>query len=281
MRRFAIAIGVLGLVAASCGGGETVEDTTTTAVTTTTSPTTTTIPVRTLVAPQASIVVDGSDGDWAAVEGLRLKMDSVHGVYGLDPAWVDVKVAHDDTHVFVLMRLDDDFNWDPDDPRLSAAPSVAWAIDDMAGVAHGAGDTDRDASFGRTDIWQWKLACPSGTDAGGAAAGTVSDGGRDPECSLDDLVASTAYDDAPDSGENSLLGAWSHTDPTEDAFGSYVFEFSRPLDTGDADDLQFSMGDVALLALAYWDPDNGPDGWEPDLHVVSSYEGWIEVTLVP
>ncbi|MBT8212886.1 MAG: hypothetical protein KJN71_07045 [Acidimicrobiia bacterium] len=280
MKRAAVLVVVLGLVAGSCGGEEATEETTTTTVATT-STTTTTIPVRTLTASPASITVDGSDAEWASIEGLRLKMDSVHGVYGLDPAWVDVKVAHDDSHIYVLMRLDDDYNWDADDPRLSGAPSVAWAIDATAGPAHGAGDTDRDASFGVTDIWQWKLACPSGTSAGGAAGGTAETGGLDPDCSLDDLVASNAYDDAPDSGENSLLGSWSHTDPTADAFGSYVFEFSRPLQTGDADDLQFAVGDTALLALAYWDPDNGPDGWEPDLHVVSSYEGWIEVLISP
>jgi len=33
------------------------------------------------------------------------------------------------------------------------------------------------------------------------------------------------------------------------------------------------------MALAYWDPDFGPDGWEDAGHVQSGNQGWIEVTL--
>lgn len=267
------------LLVTGCSGDGADGSTTSSATTSTSTTTTTTMPVLTLTAPTAAITVDGDDADWAAIEPLRLKLDSIHGVYGLDAAWVDVKVAHDDTHLFVLARIDDDYNWDADDARRSPASSVIWAIDAEAGLAHGAQDLDRDASTGRTDIWYWETSCPAGTAAGGGAGGGALEGGSDPTCSLHDLVASTVWNDAPDAAENSLLGSWLHTDPTEDAFGSYVFEISRPLATGDPDDVQFALGETYRLALAYWDPDNGPDGWEPDLHVVSSYDGWIEVTL--
>ncbi len=33
------------------------------------------------------------------------------------------------------------------------------------------------------------------------------------------------------------------------------------------------------MALAYWDADNSPEGWDDAEHVQSSTQGWIGVTL--
>ena len=58
-----------------------------------------------------------------------------------------------------------------------------------------------------------------------------------------------------------------------------VFEMSRPLQTGDPQDAQFASGGVAQVALAYFDPSEGPEGWTDAGHLQSAYSGWIEVTL--
>jgi len=59
----------------------------------------------------------------------------------------------------------------------------------------------------------------------------------------------------------------------------WVFEMSRPLQTGDPQDAQFASGGVAQVALAYFDPSEGPEGWTDAGHLQSAYSGWIEVTL--
>jgi hypothetical protein len=51
------------------------------------------------------------------------------------------------------------------------------------------------------------------------------------------------------------------------------------LETGDSQDGQLTVDETALMALAYWDPDNSVEGWDDDQHVQSSNEGWIEVLI--
>ena len=70
-----------------------------------------------------------------------------------------------------------------------------------------------------------------------------------------------------------------HTNQTDSGPGVWYFEVSRPLQTGDAQDAQFTVGESTLLALAYWDADFGPDGWDDSTHVQSSNQGWIQVNL--
>jgi hypothetical protein len=73
---------------------------------------------------------------------------------------------------------------------------------------------------------------------------------------------------------------FTHSDPVEGADGTWYFEMSRPLQTGDAQDAQFEVGATALLALAYWDADNSVEGWDDAEHVQTSNQGFIEVTLI-
>jgi hypothetical protein len=68
--------------------------------------------------------------------------------------------------------------------------------------------------------------------------------------------------------------------PVAESDGTWYFEMSRPLQTGDAQDAQFTVGGTGLLAMAYWDPDYGFEGWEAESHVVSATDGWIQVTLL-
>jgi hypothetical protein len=244
---------------------------------------------RAIDATSASITVDGDASEWDAVPGLDVTLESIQGV-DVESKAATVKVAHDGENVYVLLTVEDDYNWNADDPHLSASLAVMWSVDTGAGPHMG---TDDDAgegpSLGMVDIWHWELECGLGEEQGGRVSGP-GEGfpGNDDACNFDDEFATdpeTRFDDGDTEGpagsgsENSLLGVFSHTDPTEDASGTWIFEMSRPLETGDSQDGQLTVGETALLALAYWDPDNSVEGWDDDQHVQSSNGGWIEVLI--
>ena len=88
-------------------------------------------------------------------------------------------------------------------------------------------------------------------------------------------------DDGSTTAENSLVGAWDHTAWQEGigASGTWIFEMSRKLQTGDVDDAQLAAGGMVAAALAYWDADETTEGWTDAGHIQSSSGGWIEITL--
>jgi hypothetical protein len=228
--------------------------------------------------------VDGDSSDWSGVTGLDLSLNVIVAEKGepIEPKNATVRVAHDDENVYVLLEVQDDYNWDPENANLSAAAAVMWNIE--GGPHMGSEDPAGAPGVGMgVDIWHWELECASGEETGGAVSGPADgDPGNDGTCNNDDEWAKSAVEREDDNGsgaENSLLGVWSHTNPTADAEGTWVFEASRPLQTGDEGDAQLSVGSPAQLAVAYWDPDNTPEGWKGDEHVQSANEGWIEVTL--
>ncbi len=235
-------------------------------------------------APVASITVDGDPSDWATIDGLDIELEPIEEEVGKGPENRDatVKFAHDDENIYALVTVDDDYNFDPNNAHFSAAVAVMFNID---GAPHmGADDDAGENSVGMVDIWHWELDCASGEQSGGAVnpAGDGSDPGNDSVCNLDDEWATDSdnrEDDNTATGENSLLGVWSHSNPVEDGEGQWYFELSRPLQTGDEQDAQFTVGDTAELAIAYWDPDFSPEGWDGDHHVQSAELGWIGVNL--
>jgi hypothetical protein len=238
---------------------------------------------RTVSAAAAEITVDGDTADWEDVDGLTLTLEAIADEE-VESHEASVKVAHDDEFIYVLFEVTDDYNWVADDAHLSSAAAVQWAVDPDAGQHMGADEPDRETSLGIVDIWHWELECAAGEDTGGEVSdpGTDADPGDDGGCNFDDEwaeVPETREDDNGDGAENSLLGVWSHSDPTADADGTWIFEMRRPLDTGDEYDAQFAVGETALLALAYWDPDESAEGWSDEGHVQSANQGWIEVTL--
>lgn len=293
---------VLFLAACNGGGSGTTtaaETTVTTQVSeaTTTTPETTTAaagpsttaaeheegPVRELEAPAATITVDGDPADWDGVAGLDVSLEAIEGE-NVEPLTASVQVAHDDEFVYVLFQVEDDYNWNAEDAHLSGSSAVMWRIDAEAGEHMGAEEPDRDTSLGIVDIWHWELDCAAGEENGGAVAGP-GDGepGNDSGCNFDDewaTIPAEREDDNSATGENSLLGVWNHTNPVDDGEGTWIFEMRRPLQTGDEHDGQLEVGGPSAgLALAFWDPDFGPDGWEDDTHAQSANQGWIEVTL--
>jgi hypothetical protein len=238
---------------------------------------------RTITAAEADITVDGDASDWDGIDGLTLTLEAIADEE-VESHDASVKVAHDGEYLYVLFEVTDDYNWVADDAHLSSAAAVQWAVDTDAGEHMGADEPDRETSLGIVDIWHWELECAAGEETGGEVSepGTDADPGDDGGCNFDDEwaeVPETREDDNGTGAENSLLGVWSHSDATADADGTWVFEMRRPLDTGDEYDAQFAVGETALMALAYWDPDESPEGWADDGHVQSSNQGWIEVAV--
>jgi hypothetical protein len=248
-----------------------------------------------LEAPLVSgFTVDGDAAEWADVPSLELTLEPI-GDETVEPKNAVVKVAHDGENVFVLFQIEDDYHWDVGvDYHLTSSVAVEWAIDPSAGGAMGATDEDQETSLGMVDIWHYELGtppsdltraeCGAGEVAGGATSGPGAgeDPGNDEACNFDDEWSTNPEEREDDNGEgaeNSLAGAWSHSDPTEGADGTWTFEMSRPLDTLDSTDAAFTVGGTGLLALAYWDPDSAPDGWEDDGHVQTANLGWITVTF--
>jgi hypothetical protein len=241
----------------------------------------------------ATITVDGDNSDWAAIEGATVPLKQFEVPPGvdwdvpdpLDPIDVVLKVAADGENIYVLMEVPDDYDFVLDDHNLSPSPAVMFLIDPGAGPHMGSGDEDFEASLGMVDIWHWELDCAAGAMSGGGDPGS----GDDPDCNLDDEFATDPEEREDDGGgevanadaENSLAGVWEHTARAEGAGadGTWIFEMSRPLQTGDSEDAQFASGGAALIALAYFDADETLEGWTDTGHLQSSDSGWIEVTL--
>jgi hypothetical protein len=276
------AVALAAFVLTGCGGdddgAQTVEPTTTTAPAS--DAVLGDVSARAIEARPAQITVDGDPSDWEGIVGLSILLEPIGGsVAELKDA--SIRVAYDDEFAYALFTVIDDYNWDPSDAKKSAAGAIMWNVDPDAGPHMGAVEPSGVPAVGLVDIWHWELECALGEEHGGAVHGPGDgDGGNDAECNLDDEWSTSAVERDDDNGaaaENSLLGVWTHTDPNADAAGTWFFELRRPLLTSDEQDAQFELGQSAQVALAYWDPDNGPEGWEAAEHAQSANAGWIDV----
>ncbi len=247
-----------------------------------------------LDAATATITVDGDNSDWAAITGLTVNLAQFEIPAGVDwdapgvvaPVDATLKVATDDNNIYVLFEVPDDYDFDgvvpPNDHKMSAALAVQFLIDTAAGPHMGSGADDFEAGLGMVDLWHWELDCAAGAASGGGDAGS----GNDPDCNMDDEYSTDPEEREDDGGgdpnaaaENSLTGSWSHTSATIGAAGTWTFEMSRPLQTGDPEDAQFAAGGTAKIALAYWDADEGLTGWTDTGHLTSADSGWIVTSL--
>jgi hypothetical protein len=247
-------------------------------------------------APSAAIAVDGDASEWSAIEGATVNLEQIRldnlppevaaeiDFSPLDPVDVTLKVASDDENLYVLFEVPGGFVYDAANHNLSAAIAVMFRIDAPAAPHMGAEEPELDDSLGMVDIWHWELDCAAGAPSGGGT-GT----GDDPECNLDDEYSTTPEIREDDGGgdvanpaaENSLTGVWEHSARASGpgADGTWIFEMSRPLQTEDPQDAQFASGGTANVALAFFDPTEGAEGWSDPGHLQSAYNGWIEVTL--
>ncbi len=248
-------------------------------------------------AAAATITVDGDTSDWDGIVGVTVPLKQFElppdvtfddldwdEANPLDPVDVELKVATDSDNIYMLLEVSDDYDFVLDDHKLSAALAVQFLIEADAGAHMGAGDDDFEAGLGMVDMWHWELDCVAGALSGG---GGIT-GGDDPDCNFDDEFATDPEEREDDGGgdaivnadaENSLAGVWQHTASATGADGTWIFEMSRPLRTGDPQDAQFTSGATILMALAYWDADESLEGWTDTGHLQSADVGWIEVTL--
>ncbi|MDP2675122.1 MAG: ethylbenzene dehydrogenase-related protein, partial [Dehalococcoidia bacterium] len=220
--------------------------------------------------------IDVDEWDPIQVQDLEIEFGE------LPPVDATLKVATDDENIYVLLEVPDAFDYNPAEHDFSAAMAVMFRIDDAAPASMGVELEDLEASLGVVDIWHWELDCGPGEMSGGG------DTGDDPECNLDDEYAPNPGDreddgggDTPNNptGENSLSGVWTHTAAEAGGEGTWIFEMSRPLQTGDTQDAQFASGEKVYMALAYWDPDETVEGWTGAGHLQSADNGWLEVAL--
>lgn len=253
-------------------------------------------PMIAFTAASATITVDGDTSDWSDIEGATVNLEQIRlenlppavaaeiDFGPVDPVDVTFKVASDDENIYVLLEVPGGFVYDAANHNMSASIAVMFRIDPPAAPHMGAEEPELDESLGMVDIWHWELDCAAGEASGG---GTGS--GDDPECNLDDEYSTTPERREDDGGgdvanadaENTLAGAWEHTARASGAGadGAWIFEMSRPLQTGDPQDAQFASGGMASVALAFFDPTEGAEGWTDAGHLQSAYNGWIEVTL--
>ena len=236
-------------------------------------------------AASANITVDGDLSDWSGITPASVGLTSILPIPGvdfgdLDDVTVDLSVAIDSENIYVLLEVPDDYDYNPEDHHFSPAIGVMLRIDDPAAPHMGTTEEDQDRSLGKVDIWHWELDCPPGSLSGGNDAPS----GNDPDCNLDDEWSTTPEereDDGSVSAENTLVGVWDHTGRSggNGTAGTWIFEMSRPLQTGDPDDAQLVAGGQANFALAYWDADETAEGWTDAGHIQSSTYGWIQVDL--
>lgn len=253
-------------------------------------------PAIAFTAASATITVDGDTSDWSDIEGATVNLEQIRlenlppevaaeiDFGPVDPVDVTFKVATDDENLYVLLEVPGGFVYDAANHNMSASIAVMFRIDPPAAPHMGADEPELDNSLGMVDIWHWELDCAAG-EASGGGTGT----GDDPECNLDDEYSTTPEAREDDGGgdvanaaaENSLAGVWEHSARASGpgADGTWIFETSRPLQTGDPQDAQFASGGTADVALAFFDPTEGAEGWTDAGHLQSAYNGWIEVTL--
>ena len=241
----------------------------------------------TVTAATASIAVDGLDDDWAAIQPASVVYKPIGPIPGkkvpdLDPITGQFSVATDDQNIYVMLQVDDDYDFVPGDRKRSSKVAVMFLIEPDAAPHMGTTEEDQRTSLGMVDIWHWTLDCGPGELAG--ARGSGVSGGNDPVCNLDDEYALTPKDledDDSSQAENSLQGVWNHSGSSggNGSEGRWTFEFSRPLVTGDPHDVRLASGSTFKVALAYWDADESAKGWTDLGHLQTSWMGWIEVTL--
>ena len=70
------------------------------------------------------------------------------------------------------------------------------------------------------------------------------------------------FDDDDANAGNEWAGAWTHTNPTDGATGTYKFELSRTLTTqSTVTDAQMVPGETYEFGVAFWDPFQTEEGW--------------------
>lgn len=228
------------------------------------------------------IIVDGLADDWSGVAGATVTLIKPFSTSERLENLTTVKAVYDDANIYVLVMVEDDFDYDPLDHHNSSSITVLWQTDPLATPNMGGGYM--------VDMWHWELDTGPGVPAGGPNF----TGGNDPIGNFDDewAVNPGPANRGDDAQGNELFGVWSHTNISGGAGapGVWIFEMRRTLTTSDTmnQDRQFAVGETVGMALAYWDADETPTGWTGSGHYAScvdpatlNFDLWINVTLEP
>jgi len=225
------------------------------------------------------IVVDGLADDWSSVPGTTLTLIRPLATSERLVNGAILKVVYDDANIYVLVLIQDDFDYNATDHMKSGALAVLWRIDAAATPDMGGG-------LGNVDIWHWELDTGPGVPVGGPNF----TGGNDPIGNFDDEWSSSVVSRFDDTQRNELYGVWSHTNlSAQSAPGTWIFEMRRTLTTSDTlrQDAQFAIGGTAYMSVAYWNPDETAAGWTESGHYTTCKDpstldfSWLRVTLVP
>lgn len=288
--------------------------------------------------------VDGTADDWEGCNAteLTLTMRQIGAPSGNAVLRDSLRIqfAHDDTHIYVLARVDAPyyFNLTTMDNHLAHSTAVMWKVGaqatmfDMGGcpiplppsndpyncpeVETMCENNPSCECAGRiVDIWHFESSSPGslpgvqypwrGPIVFEPAAGDgytslgydpTGDGryqpsverlynGNDHTSNSDDELSVHPCLRGDDGGfrptpnrqyRNQLRYAWSHSaiDSYRHPFGpigadgTYIYEFSRPLVTNEDADAQFTVGQNASFAFAFWIPSSSSVGWtNPDHYV--------------
>ncbi len=194
---------------------------------------------------------------------------------------LEIRTAYDDSNLYILVLIADDYDYNVTDHHNSAAIAVLFAIDEAATPDMGGGN-------GYVDMWHWEL------DQGpGVVVGFNLDSGNDPIGNLDDEYSLSVTDRHDDSIANEIYGTWSHTNMSAvGASGTWIFELKRALTTSDTlkQDKQFEIGNTYKVAVAYWDADElgepgVKNGWTDSGHYATCKDpatldfSWINMEL--
>ncbi|EFJ30806.1 hypothetical protein SELMODRAFT_440403 [Selaginella moellendorffii] len=260
------------------------------------------------------ITVDGAAADWDAVEGIQFSLYPA-----LDPASGDpypgkmtVKAAHDGRDLFFLLKIPGSYQYKQSVKRASPSVALMFPIGDdatyvdMGGCSESLNCSKQSCGGHEVDIMHFSISdAVPGRSYGANLADNLNGTGRDSTGSLHDLYAWNPhcryYDgigpngpEANGGAQNDWKGVWSHTSienqyglTTADSpygasasAGSYIFEFSRPLQTSDRlqQDAQFSIGKSYRFASAFWFPVNNVE-WSPMQHFSMNCE-WTPLRIV-
>ncbi|KAJ3683041.1 hypothetical protein LUZ60_013268 [Juncus effusus] len=270
--------------------------------------------VRVLAEYRAGIVtVDGRVDDWNGIEGSEFELlpaldpDEDKEYEG---GKITVKAAHDGSNVYFVLQVDGDYAYDKGESNK--CPSVALmfqvgenaSYNDMGGCESTPGScTSKSCEGHEVDIMHFSIgtAIPGRLYGGNLLDNTNGNGGDrfghlvdvyawNPHCRHLDGIG-------PDVNNTNALndwhGAWWHSSlsvrsgfvegdspyAAQGQKGTYFFEFSRPLRTMDRfqQDVQFTIGQVSKVAVAFWYPTGG-NPWSKSQHYSASCN-WIPLDL--
>ncbi|MQM05913.1 hypothetical protein Taro_038730 [Colocasia esculenta] len=263
------------------------------------------------------VTVDGHGDEWADIDAFEFALLPALD-FDKDKAYADGKIAmkalHDGRNVYFLLQVDGQYMYTKGDS--SSCPSVALMFQigenatysNMGGCRKfGAECSSLSCQGHEVDIMHFSIgnAVPGrlyGSNPIDNQEGTGADRfghlvdlySWNPHCRYVDGKGPSGPLGNESSAQNDWQGAWWHSaftvhsgfvennSPYASAGqkGTYYFEFSRPLRTRDRlqQDVQFTIGQVSKVAVAFWYPDGGKP-WAKSAHYSASCD-WMPMNII-